>query len=202
MSDPVSSAAWWNDRYLEGDTGWDKGQVAPPIARMIAEGVVPRGRVVVLGAGRGHEALALARAGHAVTAVDFAEEACRSIREAAQAAQLEIEVLQADLFTLPALRAGAFDAALEHTCFCAIDPARRPEYAEVVRRVLTPRGTYFGLFYAHGRPGGPPFHTPEDEVRRLFSDFDPLRLRVAPDSFSGRAGEELEFVLRKRGGEG
>src|SRR5690242_13223609 len=150
MSEPVSSAAWWNDRYREGDTGWDKGQVAPPIGRIIAEGVVPRGRVAVLGAGRGHEVLALARAGYPVTAVDFAEEACLASSAAAREARVEIEGLHEDLFSLPRTHAGGFDAALEHTCFCAIDPSRRSEYAEVVRRLLKPGALYFGLFYAHG----------------------------------------------------
>lgn len=200
MSEQVSSAAFWNSHYLTGDTRWDKGRAAPPIERMIAEGVVPPGRVAVLGAGRGYEALQLAGRGFQVTAVDFAEEACRSIREAAAARGLPIEVLQADLFDLPRSHAGAFDSLLEHTCFCAIDPSRRAEYVRVVEQLLPPGGALFGLFYAHGRPGGPPFTTSEEEVRQLFSPgFQLERLTRAPDSFPGRVGEELEFLFRRKG---
>lgn len=198
MSEPVSSAEFWNKRYLQGDTGWDKGKASPPIARMLANGDVAPGKVAVLGAGRGHEALALAEHGFEATAVDFAEEACRDIRSAAAARGLSLEVLQADLFELGGSHPEAFDAVLENTCFCAIDPVRRAEYAEVVERILRPGGTFFGLFYAHGRPGGPPFTTSEEEVRALYSDrFEFLRLVRAPDSLPGRAGEELEFLFRR-----
>jgi SAM-dependent methyltransferase len=194
---PVSSAQWWNERYLAGDTGWDKGTAAPPIARMISEGMVPKGRVAALGAGRGHEALKLAKAGYAVTAIDFAQAACDAIRETARRERVEIDVLQADVFELPSqLR---FDAVLEHTCFCAIDPTRRDEYVRVMTQLLDPGGRLFGLFYAHGRAGGPPFTTSEAEVREKFGPaFEFERLRVAPDSFPGRADEELEFIFRRR----
>ena len=197
--DPVSSAQWWNEQYLAGDTGWDKGRAAPPIARMIAEGVIPKGHVAVLGAGRGHEALQLARAGYTVTAIDFAPLACEAIREAARREGLAVEVLQADVLDLPKhLR---FDAALEHTCFCAIDPARRDEYVRSVSEAIAPGGRLFGLFYAHRRPGGPPFMTSEAEVRERFSPgFDVERLSLATDSFPERANDELEFVFRRKHG--
>ncbi len=166
MSDRVSDADWWNERYQQGDTRWDKGQAAPPIVRMLAEGVVSRGPVAVLGAGRGHEAFAVAALGLPVTAIDFAPEACRDLRSGASSRGLSVEVLQEDVFRLPIVRPAGFAAALEHTCFCAIDPARREEYARAVWGSLSEGGLFFGLFYAHGRPGGPPFTTSEDEVRR------------------------------------
>lgn len=200
MSEPVSSAAFWNARYLEGDTGWDKGRASPPIARMIAQGDVAPCKVAVLGAGRGHEALAFAGHGFDVTAIDFAEEACRAIRDAAVARGLSMDVLQADLFELGGTHSGRFEAVLENTCFCAIDPARRGEYVRVVEQILRADGTFFGLFYAHGRPGGPPFTTSEEEVRTLYGPgFELTRLLRAPDSLPGRAGEELEFLFRRKG---
>jgi SAM-dependent methyltransferase len=197
MKPPVSSAQWWNQRYLAGDTRWNKGAVAPPIARMITEGVVPKGRVAVLGAGFGHEAIALARAGYDVTAIDFAQQACEAILAAAEQAGVKIEALQKDVLELPAgLR---FDSVLEHTCYCAIDPERRDDYVRAVSRMLVPGGLFFGLFYAHSREGGPPFGTSEAEIREKFGPvFEFERLVRAPDSFPGRAGDELEFLFRSR----
>lgn len=195
----VSSAAWWNARYQRGDTGWNKGAVAPPIERLLREGIAPRGRVAVLGAGHGHEALAAAAAGYAVTAIDFAEAATAAVRTRARDAAVEIEALTADVFDLPRSHPEAFDAALEHTCYCAIDPARREVFARAVHDILRPGAFFFGLFYAHGRSGGPPYTTTEAELRRFFTPlFDVIRLRVAPDSIPGRANEELEFIFRKR----
>ena len=51
-------------------------------------------------------------------------------------------------------------------------------------------GVLLGLFYNHGRQGGPPFDTTEADVKSRFSSFDFERFVRAPDSFPGRSGEE------------
>jgi methyl halide transferase len=95
---------------------------------------------------------------------------------------------------------GPFDAVMEHTCFCAIDVSRRAEYVDTVFHALRPGGVLFGLFYAHGKEGGPPFDTSEAEIHELFAPhFHLQRLQRAPDSFEARAGKELEFVFRVLG---
>lgn len=195
MSD-VDRPEYWEDIYRRNDAGWDKGRPSPPIVRMVKEGVVPAGsRVAVPGAGRGHEALLLAREGFVTTAIDFAPTAAAAMKDAAAKAGVAMRVLQDDVFALAAH--GPFDAIVEHTIFCAIDPARRREYATAIRAALVPGGVFFGLFYAHGRPGGPPHTTTEPEVRELFGDlFSIERLLVAPEGFPERVGHELEFVFR------
>jgi len=195
-----SDAAYWDAIYREGTPGWDKGRPSPPIVRMIGEKVIPAGSwVCVIGAGKGQEAIALAKAGYRVTAVDFAEEAVKGVRENAKAAGVELDVQQRDLFTLPTDFRATFHAILEHTCFCAIETTRRAEYVDVVHACLRENGILFGLFYAHGRNGGPPFTTDEAEVRKLFEPrFTVERLVKAPDSFPERANSELEFVFRRK----
>lgn len=195
----ISDPDYWNDLYLGGSTGWDRGHVAPPLARLIDDEGVASGRsLVVLGAGRGHDALHAASRGIETTAVDFAPEAATAMRAGAARAGLALTVLQADVFALAKTHAGAFGAALEHTCFCAIDQDRLAEYARLVHTLLAPGGVFFGLFYAHGRAGGPPFTTSETQVRALFAPLFTLeRLRVAPDSFENRRGHELEFIFRR-----
>lgn len=190
----------WNARYASRDTPWDKGDVAPPIARLVAEGVLPAGgRVLVPGAGTGHEALHLARAGFRVVALDFARLAVEAMRERATAAGVALDARQQDVFEIAGTDPAAFDAVVEHTIFCAIAPGRRSEYARVIHDALAPRGIFTGLFYAHGREAGPPFTTGEAEVRGIFGGlFEIERLAVAPDSFPERAGAELEFVFRRR----
>ena len=200
MSEDLSTAEYWNALYLKGDTGWDKGVCSPPIARLLKEAIAPKGaRLAVIGAGRGHEAVEAARLGYRVSSIDFAEEAARGVAAAASKAGVELEVLQEDLFKLPKRRPAHYDAVVEQTCFCAIAVERRPEYVEAVHALLKPGGVLFGLFYAHGNPGGPPFDTHEDELRRLFSArFELVRLVRAADSFDQRAGKEVEAVFTAR----
>jgi len=199
MSD-VSQPEYWSKLYQTNEAGWDKGRCAPPIARLLAEGFLSVGaHVSVIGCGPGHEAFEAARLGFEVTAIDFAPEAIAAVRAMAAERQLNLHAAQADIFDLAQRWPGHFDAIIEHTCLCAIDPARREEYTQAIAGALKPSGLLCGLFYAHNRPAGPPYSIDENEVRRLFAPrFHLGRLTIAPDSFENRAGQELEFIARRR----
>ena len=41
----------------------------------------------------------------------------------------------------------SFDYLLEYTCFCAIDPQRRTDYADLVARLLKTNGHYIDLAF-------------------------------------------------------
>ena len=203
MTDPttdVSQPSYWSALYQADDTGWDKGQCAPPIARLLREGLLPPdAHVAVIGCGRGHEAFEAARLGFQVTAIDFALEAIAAVRANASQPGLHLAAVEADVFELSQRWPGQFDAIIEHTCLCAIDFARREEYVQAVAGALQPHGILLGLFYAHNKPDGPPYRISEAEVRKLFTTrFELERLHIAPDSFENRAGNELEFIFRLR----
>lgn len=198
----VSNPAFWEGLYQSGQAGWDIGGPAPPLARWLAEpqALAPGSRVAVLGCGLGHEALLFARAGHRVAGFDFAPRAVSAARARAAAEGLAVTFEQADIFSLGDRYAGAFDLVVEHTCYCAIDPLRRPEYVGLVHRLLASGGQLVGLFYCHGRPGGPPFTTCREELERLFGAcFSLFRLELAPDSVPSRANQELFALMRKLG---
>lgn len=196
----VSDPDYWSAIYRANDAGWDKGRCAPPIARMLREGFLPPGsHVAVIGCGPGHEAFEAARLGFQVTAIDFAPEAITAVQGKAAEWGHALEAVEADVFDLAKRWPGEFDAIIEHTCLCAIDPARRDEYLQAVAGALKPHGHLFGLFYAHNRPDGPPYSIHEPEVRQLLHPrFECDRLIVAVDSFENRAGHELEFIARSR----
>lgn len=196
----VSNPDYWSAIYRANDAGWDKGCCAPPIARMLREGFLsPGSHVAVIGCGPGHEAFEAARAGFQVTAIDFAPEAISALKRQATEWGLAIQAVEADVFDLAKHWPEEFDAIIEHTCLCAIDPARRDEYMQAVAGAVVPHGILFGLFYAHNRPNGPPYSIHEPEVRRLLhSRFKCERLIVATDSFQNRTGHELEFIARCR----
>mgnify|MGYP001611932548 CR=1 FL=1 len=201
MSTPpdVNAAAFWESAYQTGQTAWDLRGPTPIFRRLAESGAYPPGRMIVLGAGRGHDALEFARHGFAVTAVDFAPEAVREMRLASNLLA-PVEVLPADIFDLPRALDGAFDYALEYVLFCAIDPARRADYADAVTRVLRPGGLFIDLaFPLDGRGGGPPFAVSVDEVLALFSARGfVLRHREMPaDSVKPRRGVEELLIFQK-----
>jgi hypothetical protein len=199
MTFDVNFPEKWQADYVRKTDGWDLGGPAPALRRLASSGRFRPGRMIVLGAGRGHDAREFARQGFGVIAVDFSEYAADEMKRLAEASA-QIEILQHDLFTLPQALDGLFDYVLEYTCFCAIDPGRRPEYADLVMRLLKPRGTYIDLaFPLDGRAGGPPFAVSEAELLGLFHDrgFE-LRSREIPsDSIAPRRGAEELFIFQK-----
>ena len=192
---------FWNGRYLEKNTGWDLGKVAPPFVHLVeSRALVPYSSILIPGAGRGWEALYLAELGFAVTCVDFAPEAVAEGRALAERHGVRVSYVEEDLFRLSPEHYGRFDYLLEQTCFCAIDPDRRREYREMTARMVRPGGELVGLFYVHGREGGPPWTTTSEEVRDLFSPhFDFIEFAVTPHSVESRKGEEILARLRRRG---
>ncbi|MHB1286323.1 MAG: methyltransferase domain-containing protein [Leptospirales bacterium] len=194
--------SFWNQRYLDKNTGWDLGQAAPPFVHLVDSGQLIIGaKVLIPGAGRSHEGIYLARTGFDVTCVDFAPAAVQEARESAHLAKVEMKVLEADFFDLNPILHGQFDYLIEHTCFCAIDPDMRTSYVEKAYQMLRPGGMLVGLFYAHNREGGPPWKTTEEEVRSLFEKrFDLVELALSDYSIDSRKGEELFGRLKRKSG--
>lgn len=190
----------WDARYRNASTPWDLGEVAPPFVDFLASAdAPPPGRLLVPGSGRGHDALYFARQGYNVRGVDIAPTAVSVANERAQSEGLHDKALfeERDLLAMPAEFDGTFDYVVEHTCFCAIDPALRPAYVQAVHRLLKPGGLLIAIFFAHPRAGGPPFRTDAAEVRRLFSPFFKIeQLAPAVRSHKSRQGEELFGLLR------
>ncbi len=193
-----NESEFWETNYLNAQLPWDLDGPTPVYARLAASGEFEPGRMLVLGAGRGHDARLFARHGFLVTAVDFATGAVRAM-EGLREPDAPIIIMQADLFHLPATLDNAFDYVLEYTCFCAIDPARREEYADVVARLLKPGGLYVALAFPIGkRAGGPPFVVQPDEMITLFEarGFTLLHREFPPDSVPARTNIEELLILQ------
>jgi SAM-dependent methyltransferase len=196
----VNSPSFWEEHYRSGRTGWDLGVPTPVFQRLAEGGEFSPGKMLVLCAGRGHDARLFSRLGFKVTAVDFAEEAIQEML-ALDDPEAPLEVIQADLFDLPRFIQEEFDYILEYTCFCAIDPQRRVDYVNSVASLLKPGGVYIALaFPVGGRAGGPPFVVSSDELVFPLSkmDFELLTREVPHDSVPGREGIEELLILKKK----
>lgn len=195
----------WNERYLKGETPWEKGAPAPPLLELL-EKTDPEiwggGKVLVPGCGTGHDVRALSSRGIKALGLDLAEEAFRRAEAHPKVGEENYEI--ADFLDAGWREGKHFSAIWEHTCFCAIDPARREDYAKACADLIVTGGCLVGVFFLNPYdPGedweGPPFPT---EVQELDSYFSPWFKREAawvPESaYPGREGREWLAVYRRK----
>lgn len=195
----------WNSRYEVGDTPWEKGRAAPPLIEFLDKKgmeVWGRGRVLVPGCGTGHDARALAKARLHTLGLDLAERALELANSHPRAGS---ETYELGDFLDPAWREGkSFSAIWEHTCYCAIDPARRPDYAKACADLIESGGCLIGVFFltpnAPGEEGnGPPFNSTIPELDQCFSPwFEREDAWVPENSYPGREGKEWIAVYRRK----
>lgn len=204
----LSPSLRWEYLYHHGGDGWEMGKATPPLARYFrAHPPAAATRSLVVGCGRGHEAILLAEVGDPsarVIGIDLAPAAVAiASRLAAQKGVSDrVSFAQQDLFAWPSREpseCGSFDLVVEHNCFCAIEPQHRDDYVAAVAQLLRPGGRLVGLFYPHDYPGGPPYASTADEIqRRLQAAFSITYQETPTDSAITRAGLELLLVAERR----
>lgn len=187
---------YWQARYDQEQTGWDRGNASPTLLRWLAAGDLRPCRILVPGCGRGHEVVALAKAGFDVTGVDFAPAAVAAVQSHLASERLTAEVVESDLFAYQPDR--PFEAIYEQTCLCALPPDRWGEYEKRLAGWLERGGRLFAAFMQTDSADGPPFACPPDAMRRLFAAEewewpDQLEPQEHPNGLI-----ELTGVLRRR----
>jgi len=195
----VDAPDFWDGLYATGGDGWELGQPAPALVDFVEQTPPPRGRVAVLGCGRGHDARFLATRGYEVVGYDFSSAAVTAARALARRDGVKVEFEQRDIFTLGREAAHAFDGVWEYTCYCAIDPARRAEYVDVLRTIVRPGGWFLGCFFPlRAQTAGPPFKVSRTEIqRRLARGFRIERAFPPLRSARGRQGREWMVLARR-----
>jgi methyl halide transferase len=196
---------FWQQRFEQRHTPWDRGAAGPQLARWIDDGTVARGqRIAVPGCGSGHEVLALAQAGCEAIGIDYADAAVALTRERLAAAGVAASVVQADVLAWQP--EAPLDAVYEQTCLCALHPDLWSAYARRLHAWLPPGGALLLLAMqcrrdgaGEGRIEGPPYHMDIHAVRALLPE--PLWQWPAPPypAVPHPAGwTELALVLRRR----
>ena len=198
---PVSTPAFWQGLYAGGEDGWELGAPAPPLRAWLEAGGRLGPRVAVPGCGRGHDLRLLAGRGHAAWGFDFADTAVAAAREGAAREGVTVTVEARDVFTLADAYPGFFDAVWEYTCFCAIDPARREAYADVLAAILRPGGLLLACFYPiREGAGGPPFPVSLADIDHALAGRFEVLEAAAPAASAERRGGLERLVLARRPG--
>ncbi|MEO6872285.1 MAG: methyltransferase domain-containing protein [Chthoniobacterales bacterium] len=190
----------WQGLYESRETPWEKGLPHPALVDFLATDGPIAGRICVPGCGSGNDVRALSTLENRVLGIDFAPLALEKARSHERVGNEEY--LLADLFALPPEFDRKFDVVFEHTCFCAIDPARRAEYAEAIVRLVKPGGQFIAIFFPNpdldDGEKGPPFPVSVDELAKTFGRCFTLEREWVPQrTHPGREGRELMRVLKR-----
>lgn len=187
---------YWEQRYLEQQTGWDIGAVSTPIKQYIDGLTDKNAKILIPGAGNAHEFdYLIANGFHNVTVIDIASQPLQNLKERHPESFHE-KFIQTDFFTIEE----TFDLVLEQTFFCALDPILRANYAKKMHSILKQNGTLAGvLFHFELTNEGPPFGGSSEEYEMLFEPyFHIIKLEPCYNSIKPRAGKELFILLKKK----
>lgn len=187
---------YWNNRYETKATGWDLGQVSPPLQAYIDQLVDKNLRILIPGCGNGYEAAYLVQQGFTnITVLDIAPLLVAELQKQFTN-EPSIKIIAGDFF----VHQGKYDLILEQTFFCAIDPSLRPAYAKQMHQLLAPGGKLVGvLFSREFEAAGPPFGGKAEEYMAYFEPhFLPLVFEPCYNSVQPRAGNELFVILQRK----
>lgn len=159
----------WENRYQQGQTGWDRGEVSPNLLYWVESEILKPCRILIPGCGNGYEVLTFAEKGFEVVAIDIAPTPVVNLRKTLKERQLNAEIIQNDFFTWEL--GNPFDAIYEQTSLCALQPDKWESYEKCLYDWLKPGGKLFAQFMQTGEEGGPPFHCDIPVMTDLFAAY-------------------------------
>lgn len=195
----VRKKDFWSQAYVDNHNQppWDLSGPSPILKHIIPQLKIPKGRILVAGCGRGHDAFDLSQRGHVVTAVDFSEEAIAEAKRLYPEGP-NLKFIQADIFNMPEKYFGYFDLVFEHTLYCAIDPAKRNDLVKVYKTMLADGGHLLGIFFTIDNYEKPPFGGTEWEYRERMKKYFQFLYWTKWKAESARpAGFELIIYAKK-----
>ena len=196
----------WGRCYRQGDTPWEKGEPHPELPFLLEryrELFAESDRLLIPGCGFGHDAALIAgTAGGEIEGLDIVKEAVMEAKEKYPMENISWQC--GDLFEWSEGKEGAYDMVWEHTCFSAIPPETRLNYAVAMASLIRQNGYLLGVFFPnpdHPAEDGPPFHVSVAELHQLFDKDFLLEWSAEPsktyESRQGR-GRELSMLWQRK----
>ena len=168
----TTTAAEWNQHYIDGSTPWDNNTPDTQLQRVFAEYKIAPCRTLELGCGTGTNAVFLAERGFDVTAFDVSTLALEQAQARASAAQVKIHFFEASVFELPDL-GGPFPLVFDRGVYhCARRQGAKP-LCEAIARQSAAGGWYFTLAGNAQEPHDPNLGPPRLTAKEIVDDFSP-----------------------------
>jgi methyl halide transferase len=189
---------FWENRWENGQTGWDIGAVSTPIKEYIDQITDHELNVLVPGCGNAYEAEYLWEQGFKnVKILEIAKGAIDSFKKRFPDFPAD-QIFFEDFFKLDS-KEHQFDLIIEQTFFCAIHPSMRPKYAEKMSELIRPGGKLVGLLFDFPLESGPPFGGNKEEYLGYFKPYFHIRLlEKARNSIKPRSGREFFMILERK----
>ncbi|HRG69542.1 MAG TPA: methyltransferase domain-containing protein [Saprospiraceae bacterium] len=191
----VTDQSFWQDRWENGQTGWDVGYASPALIEYMKQYPDKNAKILIPGCGNAYEAAALLDLGFTnLHLLDIAPFAVDILKNKFQHVS-EINIWNGDFFKHDEV----YDLIIEQTFFCALDPSLRTDYVNACFKLLKPGAKVIGLlFNVIFEKDGPPFGGTISEYQNLFSStFEIQKMEPCYNSIPPRAGNELFFVVVK-----
>lgn len=187
---------YWNNQYEANATGWDLGEVSPPIKAYIDQLTYKELRILIPGCGNTYEADYLLQQGFTnITVIDIAPALIAQLNKKHKG-NSNIKIILGDFFK----QEGVYDLILEQTFFCALNPPLRKDYIAKMNELLSPNGKLVGvLFDREFEHQGPPFGGCKCQYEGMFENsFNFKTFESCTNSNIKRAGTELFINLVKK----
>lgn len=195
MEIPKFDEAFWSEKYQDGQTGWDLGQVSPPIKAYIDQLTNKDLSILIPGAGNSYEAAYLHEKGFKnITVLDIAKAPLDNFKNRVPEFPSR-HLIQQDFFK----HTGQYDLILEQTFFCALDPSLRMSYINKINSLLKDHGKLVGLLFDFRLTDeGPPFGGDADAYSLAFQKrFNLHTMSPCYNSIKPRLGNELFIIFEK-----
>lgn len=187
--------AYWEQRYLKEETGWDIGGPSTPLKEYIDQLEDKEMHILIPGGGRAWEAEYAHRQGYRnVFVIDLTDAPFKDLLSRCPDFPPD-HLIVGDFFA----HTGSYDRILEQTFFCALDPQLRGRYVEHMHALLKPAigdrpgGKLVGVLFNDAlNSDKPPFGGYRSDYLPLFErHFQHVSLEPCHNSIKPRADREL-----------
>lgn len=185
---------YWDNQYQADATGWDLGEISPPIKTYIDTLQNKEIAILIPGCGNAYEADYLLQKGFTnITVIDIAPTLVQVLQNKF-ANNPNITIILGDFFE----HENRYDLILEQTFFCALPPTMRQKYVWKMHQLLSTDGILAGLLFNRTFEVSPPFGGNRTEYEALFRHaFVFKTLEISKNSMSKREHSELFFEFKK-----
>ncbi|KAJ3187527.1 hypothetical protein HDU85_006822 [Gaertneriomyces sp. JEL0708] len=215
----VRNPSGWHDLWVSSHTPWDEGRAMPALIALFKPSTLPaslltslsQGTALVPGCGSGHDVLFLSSTPGrtSVTGLDISPRAvsvAESIRDEQKIPASKVSYTAGDFFSYTPPE--KYNLVYDHTFLCALEPQRRPQWAEKIHSLLSD-GEDTGFLITYMFPisdhqGGPPYALSEEIYHSVLDfAFDCVYIKDVPPEEqtdrrrNGKFGEKIAVWKKK-----